>query len=101
MLVQYEPWSVKNEEQDLWGVVITGGIFAGTIISFNDVSFMENDNGAQLDYTIYKIPEEFDSKKISDNLEFNNCLQFILEDILKKAVDTYENRESNTTESNL
>lgn len=99
MPVQYEPWSVQNEEVDLWGVVITDGTFAGTIISFNDVSLMEEDSGAQLDYTIYKIPEGFDSEKVSENPEFNDCLQFIVEDILKKAIDNYENRESNTTKS--
>lgn len=101
MPVQYEPWSVQNEEQDLWGVVIREGTFSGTIISFNDISLLENESGAHLDYTIYKVPEGYDSDKISNNPEFNECLQFIIEDILKRAIDDYENRESNTTESSL
>jgi hypothetical protein len=99
MPVQYEPWSIQNEEQDLWGVAITEGTFSGTIIAFNDISLMDNENGAQLDYTIYKIPEGLDSNKVSEIPEFNDCLQFIVEDILKKAIDNYENRESNTTKS--
>lgn len=101
MPVQYEPWSVQNEEKDLWGVVIKDGAFASTIISFNDISLLENENGAHLDYTVYKVPEGYDSDTVSSNPEFNECLQFIIEDILKRAIDDYENRESNTAESDL
>lgn len=100
MQVKYEPWTVKDEEVDLWGVVITDGDFNGTIIAINELDFDDTRDGMKLDYTIYKLPEVFDKEKLSDDPRFKDMLQFLVQDILEKAIHEYENRKNYSPELN-
>lgn len=108
MLVQYEPWVYRGEipegiegikTGDLWGVKILEGTFGGTTISFNSVDFVEETEGnnLQLDYTVVYPPEGKDKEYCSGE-EFNNVLQHIIIDVINKAAELYENRNSNTSE---
>lgn len=109
MLVQYEPWVYRGQipeemeekvSKDLWGVKILEGIFEGTTISFNNVDFVDDPNGnnLQLDYTIVYPPDGKD-KDFCSGEEFNNMLQHIIVDIINKAAELHEDRNSNTSES--
>lgn len=96
MLVKYEPWSVKNDQMDAWGIVIKEGQYAETVIGFNDIDFSEEESGVNLDYTIYKLPENLDKDTLPNDAQFSECMKHILEDVLKRAIDEYENRKDNT-----
>jgi len=104
MLVQYEPWVYKGpfpegqKEKDLWGVKILEGTFAGTTLSFNNVDLKDGASDLELDYTVVYPPEGKD-KEFCQGEEFDTTLQHIIVDILNKAVELYEDRNSNTSES--
>lgn len=107
MLVQYEPWVFRGpfpeeipeaDRKEMWGVKIVEGEFSGTTLSFNNIDIKEDSNNLQLDYTIIHTPEGQD-KEYCSGPNFENALQHIIVDILNKAVETYENRKSNTPES--
>lgn len=96
MQVKYEPWKV-NEETNIWGIRVLDSEFAGTMIAFNEFDSEDDSEQFKLDYTIIQAPEG----KLVENLagpEFESMLNFIVNDILKKAIDDYENRNSNSTE---
>lgn len=100
MPVKYEPWGFEREEQSHWGVRILEGKFANTVISFNDISLQEEgDSNLQLDYTVVHHPENMMEKYMSEDPDFQKDMGWILEDILRKAINEHENRESNPTES--
>lgn len=97
----YEPWGFEKDGDAKWGVKILEGKFANTIISFNDISMEERgDSNLQLDYTVVSCPENMMEKYMSEDPDFQKDMGSILEDIIRKAVDEYENRNSNSTESN-
>jgi hypothetical protein len=96
MQVRYEPWDYKNEIEDLWGVTITDGEFAGTSISFNSMDLKEDSQDLQLDYTVVKVAPGKEKSEISGP-EFEKALSFIIQDILEKAIEHYG--EDNTTKS--
>lgn len=95
----YKPWGVKNELGDLWGVEITEGTFNGVVISINDVTMSEESNDVVLDYTAIKKPEDMSDDALQTD-EFKQVIEQVLNDILKKAIELYEHREVDTSESN-
>jgi hypothetical protein len=100
MQVKYEPWGFEKEEQTVWGVRILEGKFANTVISFNDINLKEeDDSNLQLDYTVVHHPENMMEKYMSEDPDFQKDMGWILEDILRKAINEHENRESNSTKS--
>lgn len=101
MQVKYSPWSIENESLSAWGFVIKEGRYKETVISINEVKLLENDeNGVNLDYTVYKKPDDLSDINISEEEDFKEVLQYIIQDIIKRAIDEYENRNNNPTESN-
>ena len=100
MPVKYEPWGLKSEEKELWGVRILEGKFENTVLSFNDIQ-LENkgDSNLMLDYSVVQTPENMMEKYMSEDPEFQSIMSEILEDVLRKAINEYENRESNSTKS--
>ena len=96
MLVNYEPWAVKDNSVELWGVKILEGEFAGVALSFNDFDMQENQQ-MMLDYTVFQVPEG----KTKEEIEcpaFDVVLHDIVLDILEKALE-HENRNRNSAES--
>jgi hypothetical protein len=97
MQVKYEPWSVKNDKMDLWGFRITEGEYENTVVSIKSVEL--TDDGVALDYNYIATPPDKTEEDMKTE-EFNSVMEFIMNDILKKAIDEFENRNSNTSESN-
>jgi len=96
MQVKYEPWAVQNEKMDAWGFRITEGMYENTVVAIKSVE-LENDNLA-LDFNFVATPAD----KTEDDLnteEFNSIIEYIVNDILKKALDEFEDRNSNTSKS--
>ena len=96
MLVKYEPWNI---EDTTWGIEIVEGEFKGTKISINDIS-MPKENGDEmlLDFNFIKIPEGKTDQDMNSD-KFNITINFILNDILTKAIDEFQNRNRNTSKS--
>ena len=101
MPVQYEPWGFKDEEQkvDLWGVKLLDGNFAGTTISINSVEMEDNNENVKLDFTFIRKPEGKTEEQLTSE-EFNNIMAEVINDILRKTINEFENRDGNFTESN-
>jgi len=98
MPVKYKPWSIENEKTDLWGVELLEGEFAGTTIAITSLSMENNDDGTiALDFTVFKQPEDKEIDTQSDS--FNETLNGVVNDILTKAINEFENRNSNSTKS--
>jgi sulfite reductase beta subunit-like hemoprotein len=98
MQISYDPWSIKKEGTDFWGIKINDGKYKDTIISINDMSFDAiNENEIKLDYEYLIRPKHLSDHDFNSD-EFNQIISFILEDILRKAID--EDRDNNTSESN-
>ena len=96
MLTKYEPWSVKNDKMDAWGIKITEGKFKDAVISFTSIDLKE-DKDLEVDFHIVNSPSE-DKDYTSE--EFNQVLEAIINDIIRKAMDEFDqNRNSNSTKS--
>ena len=97
MQVNFEPWKV-NEDTNIWGVKILDGNFEGAMIAFNEFDSEDDSNNFKLDYTIVK---EADGKTMSEmnGPAFDEMLNYVVNEILRRAIDEYENRNSNSTES--
>jgi hypothetical protein len=99
MPVKYKPWTIQENNIDAWGFIIEDGRYADTVISINDIKLLEDVDGVNLDYNVYKKPESLTNVNISEEQDFNNILQYIIEDIIKKAIDEHDNRKDSTSES--
>jgi len=97
MQVNFEPWKV-NEDTNIWGVKILDGDFEGAMIAFNEFDSEDDSTNFKLDYTIVK---EADGKTMSEmnGPAFDEMLNYVVNEILRRAIDEYENRNSNSTES--
>lgn len=90
MLVKYNPFSIENTEVDMWGFVISEGKYSDITIKINDVSVEDNSDLMQLDFNILSKPDSITDKDLQSD-EFNTTVEFIINDILKKAIDEYKN----------
>ena len=97
MQVKYEPWVLKTEDNEVWGVKILDGEFAGCAFAINELDEKDDTKELMLDYNVVQPPE---NKSVEDasGPNFDAALNFIIQDILQKAIDAYENREGNPTE---
>ncbi len=98
MQVKYEPWVIRKDNgNEAWGVKILEGKFNELTIAINDVKMSdESDGTVSLDYdVVYSLipTEELKGE------EFDQTISFIIQDILVKAMNEYENRNRNTAES--
>jgi len=96
MQVKYEPWVLKTEDNEVWGVKILDGEFAGCAFAINELDEKEGSKELILDYNVVQPPE---NKSVEDagGPNFDAVLNFIIQDILQKAIDEYENRKGNLT----
>ena len=92
MPVEYSVW--KHETQ-VWGVKIDAGKFHGTVISINDIGFVDDTPEVTVDFNFINIAPETDPEG-SDKLEFDAVLGSIIEDIIKQAI---QNHEAGNTDS--
>ena len=66
-------------------------------LAINDVK-MADDDGVSVDYDI--IYSLLPIEEVTESQEFNDTLSFIIQDILVKAMNEHENRNSNTAKLN-
>jgi hypothetical protein len=98
MQVKYEPWQLVKEDKEYWGVRILEGKFNELALAINDVKMTEDDS-VSVDYDI--IYSLLPIEEVTESQEFNDTLSFIIQDILVKAMNEHENRNSNTAKLNI
>jgi hypothetical protein len=98
MPVKYEPWVIKDKDQEIWGVKILEGEFDGLSLSFNEFDMSEDTPDLALDYTIVQVPDGRTKENIQGEA-FDLVLKGIVVDILEKAIEYHENRNGDSTES--
>ena len=90
MQVSYDPWKL---EEKAWGVKITSGQFAETTIGFNNFNF-DVPEAVAVDFSFVSITEGTDPEN-ADRDSFTQVLQYIVTDLLKRAIAFDEDRKSN------
>ena len=98
MQVKYEPWIIRSEEKEVWGVKILDGKFENTSFSINELDQNDAKQSLELDYTVLSAPDGMTVESVNGE-DFDEAINFIIRDILQKALDEYENRKSNSPES--
>jgi len=98
MLVKYNPFSIKKDDIDAWGFVIAEGTYRDVTIQINNLGIKDNSNDFELDFHIISKPDTITDKDLQSTT-FNIVVENILNDIIKNALDEYENRESNNSKS--
>lgn len=96
--VKYEPWVVRSEEKEVWGVKILDGKFENTSFSINELDQNDAKESLELDYTVLSAPDGMTVEEVKGE-DFDAAINFIIRDILQKALDEFENRKSNSPES--
>ena len=93
----YKPWFASEKD---WGFEIIDGQFSGVIVQIEKVEFVETDGGnLEAEYHIVSKPEIISEEDVKGDL-FEAVFQNIIVDIIKEAVEDYEqNRNNNTKES--
>lgn len=86
MLVKYSPWHLSDKA---WGFKIEDGDFAGTTISINDVSLPDDGSDMVMDFNYVTFPKGKEEKDLNTE-SFNLVMNFIMNDILTKAIENYE-----------
>lgn len=91
----YKPWFVGEEK---WGFEIISGDFLGTVVHIEKLEFKpESESELELEYNLINKPETIQEEEFkSERFEFT--VQLILNDILKEALDSYEQARNNHTE---
>jgi hypothetical protein len=97
MPVKYEPWAITDKDKELWGIRILEGEFGGLSMSFNDIDMSDKTPDLALDYTVIQFPDGKEQKDI-ESPAFDDVLKGIVLDILEKAIEYNENRNSNSPE---
>ena len=98
MQVKYEPWSIKKEDKDVWGIRILEGKFSELTIAINDINVNKDENNSvALDYdVVYSL---IPANELENDPEFSETMSFVIQDVLVKAMNEYENRNNNPAES--
>lgn len=96
MQVNYEPWKLQKEGKEYWGVRILDGKFKELTIAINDVK-MDEDDSVSVDYDV--VYSAVPTKEVTESTEWNEVLSYVIQDILVKAMNEYENRERNSEQS--
>lgn len=90
----YKPW-VEGEH---WGVEIIDGEFSGVVIEIQKLDIKEDSSGElSVDYHVIHKPELLEENLEQSDL-FKNTLEIIVNDILKEAIDSYEQARNDNTE---
>lgn len=91
----YRPWFVGEKD---WGFEIIDGEFSGIVVQVESVEFSsKNDGSVDLNYHVIRQPEDDRELDTKGDL-FTNTVEIIINDILKEAVDHYEQTRDNNPE---
>jgi len=86
MLAKYSPWHLSDKA---WGFKIEDGEYAGTTISINDLSLPNDGSEMVLDFNYVTFPKGKKEKDMN-NESFNLVINYIMNDILTKAIKEFE-----------
>jgi hypothetical protein len=90
----FRPWFVGEKD---WGVEIIDGEFSGVSIQIESVEFDESPDGnLKLDYHTVHRPEDITEEALQSDM-FKATLELILNDVLREAIDNYEQTRNNDT----
>ena len=90
----YRPWFL-GDSKDTWGFEIIDGEFRDVVIQVEKVE-MQDDGSCSLDFHVVKKPETIEIDTGSDI--FTNQIQLIINDILKEAIEIYEQTRDNDSQ---
>ena len=85
----YKPWFAEER----WGIEIIEGDFLGLVIEITEINFPDNQaHNCNIEYTTIT---ESEAVKTEPEL-FETVLSTIVNDILKEAIEIYENDKNRT-----
>lgn len=88
----YRPWFVGEKD---WGFEILDGEYSGIVVQIESVEFSEKKDGTvDLEYHIIKQPEDTRDLDLKGDL-FARTVEIIINDILREAIDNYEQTRNN------
>ncbi len=91
----YKPWFVGEKD---WGFEIVDGEYSGVVVQVESIEFSKKDDGSvDLDYHVIRQPEDTRDLDLKGDL-FTKTVEIIINDILKEAVDHYEQTRNNHPE---
>ena len=83
----YSPWFAE----DKWGFEFISGDYLGVVVQVEEVKLPEDSGGeASVDYHIIHRPEHITEEEVQNDL-FRSTFELVINDILKEAIDNYEN----------
>jgi hypothetical protein len=91
----YAPWFTDNEH---WGVEFLSGEFQGVIVQIEKMEFADNENGVELAYHVISKPEAYE-EELSGNKLFESQMELVINDILKEALDIFENEQNRNNDT--
>jgi|694.fasta_scaffold01926_5 hypothetical protein len=95
MLVKYSPW---RHGEEVWGVKIEEGQFNETVISINSIDLSDESNDVAIDFNFLSTTPGTDPER-NDKDAFDGILAPIIEDIIHKAVQHYQEHEARNTDT--
>ena len=89
----YKPWFASDKD---WGVEIIDGEFSGVVVQIESIEFSEkNDGTVDLNFHVIN-KEQFPDLDVNTEL-FNKTIELIINDVLREAIDHYEQTRNNDT----
>lgn len=87
----YKPWFAGDKD---WGFEILDGEYSGVVVQIESIDFSsKNDGTVDLDFHVIN-KEQFPDLDTGSDL-FNKNVELIINDILKEAIDHYEQTRNN------
>lgn len=87
----YKPWFAGEKD---WGFEILDGEYSGVVVQIESIDFSsKNDGTVDLDFHVIN-KEQFPDLDTGSDL-FNKNVELIINDILKEAIDHYEQTRNN------
>ena len=87
----YKPWFAGDKD---WGFEILDGEYSGVVVQVESIEFSpKNDGTVDLNFHVIN-KEQFPDLNTETDL-FNKSVELIINDILKEAIDHYEQTRSN------
>lgn len=91
----YRPWFAGQKD---WGFEFISGEFNGVIVQVESLEFSEKgDSSVDLDFHVVMKPEHMSEMEVKGEL-FNQTIELVINDILKEAIDHYEQARNNDPE---
>ena len=90
----YRPWFEGNTA---WGIEIISGDFKDVVLQIEKMEFADEPGNVELVYHVISKPEIIE-EELSKNPTFESTVEFIINDILKEAIEIHEQNRNNYIE---